>query len=872
MASHQLLTLLLLTVSAAAFAAPPRLYHQAAYESPVTGAPDDLLLLAGYGFSHDDIVMYRALHDTTKEVSTPERVPAHSGADLGVAPVVSSAGIPYSLTIRLPQALRPNQSYALWVVTAHGEWSQAVKINDARPLWITPAYVYSSSMPAGLPREIKVVGRNLRPSGGHSTQIRLIGPQSFTGAAISDAALSDGVNDYIGRLPLPERLAPGRYRLMVNRDGVSWVTVMGQTLDVLPEPTAMAEYSISDAQFGGCRPDDGMDDAACIVRAITAAARAGGGTVYFGPGVWDLTDGAQPGLMGSEGIVVPAGVQLRGAGSSLTRLHRHADWNARSPTVAFTLMGNTLVTGFTFKDLQTYEPGSHVGAYLQVGADWRLGAAAESAVAGDVVITANTFDKPDVAIGVGGVAIERLFITHNVFGAYNSAVELSGDWSNTAHPYRLDDSVIDYNVFKPGSKLGLIDKTGTIASEVGAGHRLDFSGNTADGASTDFLYAPDDAKGWRAAFFWNPTGNSEEVLVSQNMLTCTGDKIGDGEAISFDNNTNAFALASAATIVGAAVDGIAVSVPLLARQHGRDVNVATYYVGHWVQIVSGPGLGQVRKIVRYVTNPVTHVTTVVVAPNWDVVPASGESRISIGREYWQLYVVGNHVDNRRPLCQKSNRSRPVAGSIGIWATSADTLFAENRQYDSGGIAVQQVYGSSEHPCADCAMMGFFNSFLEIRDNIVDGEYDWSNDCSHSGIQIGAAATPWEPGPPPTVGFGISVSHNTIRRADAENGGAIAQSNIWWVGPEPHRWPLSDNMLIHHNSISDIDGERAMPLCGKSHPRMGIAFPEPATAWRTVLYANSCKNVSMPIGPGGANTVAVCPSSVPDSCECPQPIP
>ncbi len=35
-------------------AAAPQLYHQAAYESPVRGDPDDLLLLAGYGFEADD--------------------------------------------------------------------------------------------------------------------------------------------------------------------------------------------------------------------------------------------------------------------------------------------------------------------------------------------------------------------------------------------------------------------------------------------------------------------------------------------------------------------------------------------------------------------------------------------------------------------------------------------------------------------------------------------------------------------------------------------------------------------------------------------------------------------------------------------------
>jgi hypothetical protein len=874
MAARPFPALVVLFIAAGAMAAPPQLYRQAAYESPVRGAPDDLLLLAGYGFAADDTVVYRTVANTTKPLATPQRIPAHSDAEFGVAPIVSSAGRPYSLTIRLPQDLRADQTYALWVHTARGEWSKGIMINDARPLWISPAYVYASEMPASLPRELKIVGRNLQPSPGHSTLVRLLGPQRVTGMAIADARSSGALNGYVARASLPGHLATGRYRIAVNRDGASWVEVAGQSLEVLPDPPAAAEFSIGDTQFGSCRPDDGADDTACIVRAIAAAARAGGGTVYFGPGTWDLIDGNQPGLVVEEGMVVPAGVQLRGAGSAQTRLLRHAEWNARSAAATFTLAGHTAVTGFTFRDLQVYQPSDHSAPYLQLGEDWQRMASipstsTDTAVVTDVTIAGNTFDKPGVAIGAGGLPIDRLFVTYNIFGAYHSALELSGDQYNMIHKYRLDDSVIDYNVFKPGSKLDLIQKTGTLASEIGAGHRVDFSGNTADGASTDYLYSPDDARGWRAAFFWNPNNNVEEVLVSQNTATCTGDKIGDGEALAFDNNTNTFAFASAPTVVQATDRSITVAAPLASRQHNRDVPISRYYVGHWVRVVSGPGLGQVRKIAAYSTDAITHQTTITIAPAWDVLPTPGRTRVAIGREYWQLYVVDNQVDNRQPLCQKSNRSRRVAGSIELWGQSADSVFAGNHQYDSDGILVQQNYGAPEHSCADCTMLGFFNSFLEIRDNVVDGEYDWSNDCSRSGISAGVAAAPWEDGPPPTVGFGVSISHNTIRHADAEFGGAIAQVNTWFNGPEPHRWPLSDNMLIHHNSIVDIDGARALAVCGTSRPRIGIAFPDPAIAWRTVLYANSCRNVSMPIGPGGVGTVKVCPSSVPDSCECPQ---
>ncbi|MDP8986461.1 MAG: glycoside hydrolase family 55 protein [Pseudomonadota bacterium] len=852
----------------------PVLYHRAAYESPVSGDPDDLLLLAGYGFAADDVVVYRAIADTTRHSTAPSHVPAHSSPDFGLASVVGNADVPYSLTVKLPPLLRADQTYALWVRTARGAWSESVKINDARPLWISPAYVYASGSPAFLPRELKIVGRNLQPAPGQSTQIRLIGPQRFIGNAAVDAQSSGPLDHYVARLRLPTHLAPGNYAIQVNRDGSSWMNLDDQSLEVVPDRPRIGEFSVGDSQFGGCRPDDGVDDTPCIVRAISAATRAGGGIVSFGPGTWDLIDGTPGGSVAGEGILVPAGVQLQGAGSAVTRIQRHAEWNSQAATAAFTLVGHTLVTGFTFRDLQIYRPGDHAGPFLHLGeGDPRTvsasGRPSSATVVSDITITRNVFDKPWVAVGSGELPIERLFITYNTFGAYLSALELSGDKYNVNHAYRIDDSVIDYNVFKPGSMLDLTAKTGTMASELGAGHRVDFSHNSADGSSTEYLYSADDAKGWRAAFFWNLNNNVQEVLVSQNTATCTGDKIGDGEAIAFDNNINTFGFDGAPTVSGATAGGITLKASFAPRQFDRVVPSERYYVGHWVRIVNGPGIGQVRRITGYSENADTHLTTIHVAPDWDVAPAPDRSRVSVGREYRQLYVVDNHVDNRKPLCQKANRSRRVAGSIEMWGQSADSVFAGNHQYDSDGILVQQSYETPEHPCAGCTMQGFFNSFLEIRGNVIDGEYDWTNDCSSSGITIGIAAAPWEATPPPTVGFGVSISHNTIRHADGQSGGAISQVSTWYAGPGPHRWPLSNNLLIFHNSIADIDGARAIARCGKSHPRIGIAFPDPAIAWRTVLYANSCKNVSMPVGPGGIDTVKVCPPSVPDSCECPQ---
>jgi len=167
------------------------------------------------------------------------------------------------------------------------------------------------------------------------------------------------------------------------------------------------------------------------------------------------------------------------------------------------------------------------------------------------------------------------------------------------------------------------------------------------------------------------------------------------------------------------------------------------------------------------------------------------------------------------------------------------------------------------------MQSFFQSFIEIRSNTVDGEYEWNTDCSSSGISVGAAAAPWNDAVPPTMGFGVSISHNIISHADGQYGGAIGQIDTWWAGPQPHRWPLSDNLLIHHNSINNIEGDAASRVCGPGKPRIGINFPQPEIAWHTVLYANSCVNVSTPISGRGVGIVRVCPSSatVATSCEC-----
>src|SRR5437868_8508107 len=108
-------------------------------------------------------------------------------------------------------------------------------------------------------------------------------------------------------------------------------------------------------------------------------------------------------------------------------------------------------------------------------------------------------------------------------------------------------------------------------------------------------------------------------------------------------------------------------------------------------------------------------------------------------------------------------------------------------------------------CPECGNLVFFQTALELRGNRVEGEYDWTTDCSNGGIRGVFGASPTPESPPPVLGFGISISHNTIIHADGYLGGGIDTAPTWQRGPAPHNWPFMENLLIFHNQLQDIEG-------------------------------------------------------------------
>ena len=966
----------LLLSGAYAWATPPALYSQPAYESPVRGDPDDLLLLSGSGLSGADTVVYAALGNTTSLPPTPSSVPAQSSATQGTLAVVNASDAPYALAVNLSTAMTLGQSYALWVVSPDNEWSAPVLINDARPLWITPDSSYQTASLANLPRTLKVVGRNLQPAPGSATatQVRLVGQNTGTTYVLAANNSTDDPNTtlalerYVAAANLPSPMTVDTYNVQVSRDGTSWVALLGngqspaQTFTVNADPAAPSPtFSVGDFSdpLSGqpCVANDGVDDTGCIILAIRAAQAAGGGTVTFGPGTWLMSSagswagqgysnrtGYQPGYCPGDsqtcgvsysGVIVPVGVNLQGSGatgSSPTVIERGVGWP--NTMAVFTLQGRNVVSGFDFTDdnnyLANYANQTFGGAELQLGVEWYFAtmyAKNDPLTVSNVTISNNVFDKPYVAITNGGLPVDHVYITYNTLGgAFNTAIQTGEDENNVENllpgatlpyqPYTWRDSVTAYNTFYPSSfqvtpaayNSGAAGGNGSIATQVNTGLRVDMSNNVADGTATQYLYTPaTDPRGWRAAFFWSTGASQEMTLVSNNTVSCSGDKYGDGEAIVYDSSSALGGMPGAEPVVatvpwtdsrgiaGSSLTAHGVIVTQLPSSKGPvdiSANPTSYYQGYWLQVVQGMGKGQWRKVdsVSLGSNAAGSTVTLNVTPAFDV-PPDGSSEVVLARAYWQNATVSNYVDQRTPLCTKKN-ARDSGGTLSWYANTADSAMEGNQQYGTSGILLNHTYQPPQSGATTVTPVGIvLQSYNEVRNNLVSGAYDWSSAGRGGGIQLGFGATAYycngntcpAPSPPPT-GFGVSIAGNTVSQASARDAdgnvhppiGGIGLNPEWSTGPiDPlglDMWELDDDSLIFHNTLQNISNTvtgsaGGMPLVGIGVDVAQGSTLTPAVNWRATLYANSCSSVDVPVSDFGLSTTRYCPGSQSGSCEC-----
>jgi hypothetical protein len=882
----------LLSGAGQVWATPPTIYSQPANESPVRADPDDLLLLPGNGFSASDRVVYSSLQATDPGLTPPAigTVPSTPTASLGFADLVSVADVPDTLTVHLPATVSQGYGYALWAINSAGEWSNGVKINDARPLWISPDFAYQTASVANLPRILKVIGRNLQPTPVAGTQVRLTGPATFTLVASNTIA---SLSRYVAQVTLPATMALGTYNIDVSRDGVSWVPLTGtngssaQTFTVLANPVAPPVVSVDDYSCDTVTPDD----TTCVVAAIKAAANTSTypneATVAFGARTYRLSQpGTWPGNTSSngvdfEGILVPKHVNLQGAGINSTIVARGTGWFRGQTPVAslFNLQGNNTVQGFTFADNNPYtaasgSSGNNAALSIGIDANYAHVIGLQAPATSYVVISQNDFRVPFIGIQNRGLPADHLFITYNTIGGYQNGLILGPQgnvFPDGQYQYHLVDSVVAYNTFAPSSYPE------TIASQIGGNQRFDFSNNTADGTATSHLYSPSDQKGFAAAFFWNLAGNRELSLISQNTAKCSGDKLSaNGEAFALDG-ANALAhggfsqhvaAVTAATSSGTSNSTVTVNTLPVAGTFG--------FPGQWLQVVQGPGVGQLRKVTSYSATAST--ATFVVSPAFDVLPQAG-SAVTVGLEDWQTYIVANLADHSSPLCVNGPKSPASGGMITFYAQTADSVIEGNQLNSTSGIQLSHQYVvDTVTPTNPAGLM--LQSSNEVRNNNINGAINFGGQFGRSGIVTTRFVSPGVgPAPaPPVMSFGASIAGNVISIPGAPDvGGAIEfgfaddagtrNSNLNSNGVAcTSTYRLIDTPLAFHNDLSGPSGIGVDNYVPFQLPAGCSASLRDGLVWHPVFYANACHGVSLV--DNGVGTVASCSASMTNACECP----
>jgi uncharacterized repeat protein (TIGR01451 family) len=241
----------------------------------------------------------------------------------------------------------------------------------------------------------------------------------------------------------------------------------------------------------------------------------------------------------------------------------------------------------------------------------------------------------------------------------------------------------------------------------------------------------------------------------------------------------------------------------------------------------------------------------------------------------------NLVDNQTPLCTQANADndtpeKPSPGVISYYGATASSVMEGNEQHATGGI----IINAHSHTG--------FQSFIDVRANVIDGEYMWGNACSGGGIVTPLTA-------PSNIeatvaSYGTSIDHNIISQSDGIWGGAIDYAQTGTMGTTAGSWRISDSNLVFKNTISE-HGTAAVAnstYCGGSaygsytySGRIGVNLIGHDSdsgfyhlPWRTVLYGNSCdvtttdSSPAVPMDDNGTGTQRYCPSgAVAGSCEC-----
>lgn len=755
-----------------------RVYKTPGYQAPVSVGPNEIFVVKGTGLDNVTETRFFVIRDF-KQLPGPMVVAESGGAGNGkLSPVNKSNGD--TIVYKTPPDFDKNIPYAIWFADDEGAWEGPLLLNVPMPMWLSPRRTVAASedavMPPSTMSNVTILGRNLKS--GHTLPpcIRLKGENLYV-----FEAEDKGRGDYAVSFTVPFLVLPGSYTVEVSLDRHNWLRLADGHLEVISQPQR-TEFPI-DAY--GCSGTDDKDDIYCIRQAIRAAEANGGGNVVFPEGSWLLTEPAsQLWVTYGDGIIIPEGVSLIGQSKDRSFVIQGKGWTQRHSAL-FTLLGSNRVSDLTFKRHEPLSTNLSDGvATLRLGAYLSKGSAASELehVASSMIINSNKFVGISSAIISSGQAVSDIFISDNHFVVHERGIGLGGNSFLGKHVYfMVSDSVIADNNFIPGDFKN--DNQGPIALEIGGSQRLRVSNNRIDGHLNG---------GWRSGMFWHQGGVNNLIMIDNNFLSCTGDKAGDGEAITFDSNHGLVRYdTEAKSYIADSVAGFkGVVTPSSASAYSITVSAERllhdekFYRDHWVLVVDGPGTGQARKIASVKQTPGT--VTFNLIPGWDVAPTPGKSKLVVYRAYWQAQIMDNSVDNTG--CAKPGQK----GLINWFATTLDSRIAGNQMKDTEGILLWGLY-SPDNPSTK-PNESFYSGWhsCDVSSNRIEGKVDTE---LYGGITLTYGT---DPSYGPALGSSINIKGNTI---SVVHDRSVALSSSWWLPPERTlEWTIIQNNELSRSKI------------------------------------------------------------------------
>lgn len=651
-------------LSIAQSAAQPAIFW---FNDPV--GPDETVLITGAG-----------LGDVTRVTigRIPDRESDNADAAAQSVPVLQAS--PQSLKFTVPREFESGiYQFTLSTPTI----SLSDRLNLPTIYWVQGSQG-SAATPGG---SIQLFGRNIVRRPGHA-RLDLI---TASGAS-AIAATFDGGDLWRGRFTLPANIAPGTYRLRLsNGAGGEREHVDAGTIDVKPAPAITGPEF--DVRAYGANGDGAANSTRGIVAAISAAERAGGGTVYFPRGRYLVI----------EGLVLPPNVSLRGEATDLVNLV----WpDLTSPPEA--LIRGT--SRFSIENMTLYASNHRhvvVGGFLD--GDRPASGASDIAIR-HVRIRASAFRGPfDLE-----ATFRRMSDINRQF-PYSGpdTIRLSGDrlevsdcdvvgTGRSLYLFKANNAVISRNILVNG-RFGWYSITGSSRvifedNQVTAG---DLQGN---GGGINTLS--------------NAVSASEDIYVGRNSFR--GIYGLDREALTTDG-PGGYYYGAAETVD---------SQRLLLREAPVPSPVSPDWTGAAVLVVDGTGAGQAARVSKLERDPASSQIRLFLDRALQI-PLDSTSVVTVVQARQNYLIVGNEFED----CGVAAQS---------YGTGLNHVIADNVSRRTGGFfAIGLVYGHFQ-PSWQVQLLN--NRIVE--GNIYRAGTSRSALSEESAIGVHAYPTDLKPGSPP----------------------------------------------------------------------------------------------------------------------------